>query len=127
MWCVASSRTTVAVGVPFGWLRKVRAGQAAVPRPGVLGVGGRVDAGVAVTGADEALKRGLLCVVEHVARGRVEHHQVVAAEERVREQRGVLGGIDGEVVLVPSCRIAAKAVGIAECRNAAVLEKTSTW
>ena len=54
---------------------EVRAHQLAVPRPRVLGVGRRVDARVAAAGADVALERRLLGVVEHVARRRQEDHR----------------------------------------------------
>ena len=124
---MASSTTTVAVGVPLGWLRKYAPVSWPYHGPAVLGVRRRVDAGVAVSGLDEALERGLLRVGEHVTGGRVEDHEVVAGEERVREQRGVLGRVDREVVLGPELADRRqRRRGSREWRNAAVLEKTST-
>ena len=77
---------------------EVAADQLAVPRPRVLGVGRRVDAGVAAAGLDEALERRLLRVVEHLAGRREEHDDVVVREVRVGELRGVLGRGHGEAV-----------------------------
>ena len=50
-----------------GWLVELRAGELAVPRPVVLGVGGGVDADPAAARLDVALERVLLRVVEDVA------------------------------------------------------------
>jgi hypothetical protein len=58
-----------------------------------------VDARVAAPALDVALERGLLVVVEDVARGRQPDHDVVLPEVRVGEGRAVLGRVDGEAVL----------------------------
>ena len=87
----------VRLGRPGRVAEEVRADEAAVPLPLVLGVGRGMDAGEAATALDVVLERGLLRRVEHVARGRQEDHGVVVRERGV-EDRGVLGVIDLEVV-----------------------------
>ena len=77
---------------------EVGAHQVAVPVPAVLGVGGGVDAHVAVARRDVALECGLLRVGEDVARGRQEDDGLVLGEVGVVEGGRVLGGVDREVV-----------------------------
>ena len=60
--------------------RRPGADEPPVPRPVALGVGGRVDADVAVAGADVGLERGLLRRVEHVAGREQEDDGVVRRE-----------------------------------------------
>ncbi len=79
---------------------EVRADQLAVPRPVVLGVGRRVDARVPAAVLDVALERGLLVVVEDVARRGQPHDGVVLREVLVRERSCVLGRGHLEVVLL---------------------------
>jgi hypothetical protein len=101
-----------------GVVAEVGADEAAVPRPRVLGVGGGVDAEVAVAGPDVALEGGLLRVVEDVAGGAEPDHGVVLGEVRVRERVGVLGGVDLEAL--PAAELADRggavgdAVGVPE-------------
>ena len=105
---------------------EVRADQLAVPGPAVLAVGGRVQAEVALARADEALERGLLVCGEEVTRRGVEDHHVVVGQDRVREQRAVLGGVDLPVLLRPERLDRGDArSGCASCRKPAVLENTS--
>ncbi len=87
-------------GLVRGVALEVRADQVAVPGPVVLGVRGGVDAGEPAAVGDEALERGLLAGVQHVAGGGQEHHGLVAVEPRVGEGAGVLGGGDGEPVVL---------------------------
>ena len=77
---------------------EVGADQVAVPRPVVLGVGGRVDAGVAAAGLDVALERRLLGRGEHVTGGGEEDDDLVLLEVGVVEDRAVLGHGHREVV-----------------------------
>ena len=72
--------------------------QVAVPRPVVLGVGGRVDAGVAAAGLDVALERRLLGRGEHVTGGGEEDDDLVLLEVGVVEDAAVLGHGHREVV-----------------------------
>lgn len=81
-----------------GVVVEVGADQVAVPGPRVLGVGGRMDAGVPATGLDVALERALLGLVEHVAGGGEEDDDLVLGEVLVGEGRGVLGRRDVEAV-----------------------------
>ena len=81
-----------------GVASKLRADEADVPRPPVLGIGGRVDADEATACTDVAFERRLLPVVEDVAGREREHDRVVASESRVRERRGVFRRVDREGV-----------------------------
>ncbi len=83
-----------------GVLLEVRADQLAVPGPVVLGVGGRVNAGEPAAALDVVLEGGLLGGVQDVARGRQEDHHGVLGEVVLGEGSGVLGGVDGEAVLL---------------------------
>jgi hypothetical protein len=56
-----------------------------VPRPFVLGVRGAVDADITVAGADEALERGLLLVIERIAGREQENDDLVFREVFVLE------------------------------------------
>ena len=78
---------------------EVGADEVAVPGPVVLGVGRRVDAGVAAAGLDVALERGLLGRVEHVTGGGEEDDDLVLREVGVVERAAVLGGRHREVVV----------------------------
>src|SRR5690606_34799852 len=71
----------------------------AVPLPVVLGVARGVDAGVAATVLDVTLERPLLLGVQDVT-GRREPDDVVVRQVLLGERPGVLGGVDGEVVLL---------------------------
>src|SRR5690606_24742708 len=79
---------------------EVGADEAAVPGPVVLGVARGVDAGVAATVLDVLLERRLLLVVEDVTGRREPDDDVVLGEVLGGEGTGVLGGVDGEAVLL---------------------------
>src|ERR1700730_12028224 len=70
-----------------------------VPRPLILGVAGRVDAGEPAAGADEGLEGGLLAWVEDLSRGAEEDDDSVPGEFRRSEAAAVLGAVDAEPVL----------------------------
>ena len=66
--------------------------QAAIERPAVLGVGGRMHADPAAAAFDVGLQRRLLGGVEHIAGGVEEQHDVVAGQRGGGESGGVFGG-----------------------------------
>jgi len=72
-------------------LAKISADQPAVPGPIILGVRRRMDADEALAPADEALERGLLRVVQHVARRTQEDHCIVSGQPRVAEAPRIFG------------------------------------
>src|SRR5690606_8478853 len=75
---------------------EVRADEAAVELPVVLGVGGGVDAHVAAAVLDVALERLLLVGVQDVTGGGQEGHRVVLGEVGGGELAGLLGRVDGD-------------------------------
>ena len=73
--------TRIAARWICGWLRKRVPSSRAVPRPAVLRVRRRVDAGETASAADEALERGLLRVAQDVAGGEEEDDRPVAPRD----------------------------------------------
>ena len=73
---------------------EIRAYEAAVPRPSVLGVGCGVNAREAAARTDEAFKRSLLRGIENVTRRGREDHAAIALEIVGGEHRGVFGCVD---------------------------------
>src|SRR5947209_12681818 len=77
------------------------ADETAVPRPPILRVARRVNAGKAAAGTDVSLKRGLLPRVEDIA-GRVEEYDhLVPSQHRVAESGGVFRAVHRKTVLGP--------------------------
>src|SRR5262249_37165353 len=92
----------------IGWVAaKVCPDQLTVPGPAILGVGGGMDAHVAIAALDVALKRGLLILIEHGACGGEKDYQLVVGQTLISEETRVLGSVDTETVRgaqVRNCR-----------------------
>ena len=127
MEALPRSSTRIVAGLVGRVRGEVGADQPAVPRPVVLGVGGRVHADVTAAAGDVGLEGGLLGGVEHVAGGGEPDHRLVLGQVGGGELGGVLGR--GHREPVGARRVAGSRrcrCGIDECRKPAVLEKTRT-
>ncbi len=118
-------------GLDLGVTFEPRTDQPAVPRPVVLGVGRAVDAEERAAVAVPRLERGLLLIVEHIARGVQEDDSVVVLEVGPIERSGVFSGGDceampfGELVEAGDAigdRAVAEAGGFGEHQHVCVLE-----
>jgi len=67
--------------------------QFAVPRPIVFGISGRVDAYIATTRLDVALKSVLLSSVEYVTSCTKKHHRSILLQVRFVEFGGIFGSV----------------------------------
>lgn len=83
----------------IGVTSKVRTKQGAVEGPGVLGICGRMHADKSSTSANETLERGLLSLIQHIARCGEEDNHSVCRKRLVCKDRGVLAGLDSEAPL----------------------------
>src|SRR4051812_14229231 len=79
---------------------EVRARQPAVPRPLVLGVGGRMHTDVSATRLDVALQDVLLRRVQHIARSTQKDHGAVASQVFLSKGSGILGRVDRKAIFL---------------------------
>src|SRR5205085_5940365 len=77
------------------------AGESAVPRPVILGVGGGMNSDVSTTSLDVALEIVLLCGVQYVAGGVQEDDCAVACQIFRGESARVFSRVDREPILLP--------------------------